>query len=86
MARLDPRALIPSTVFQLMCLILSIQNLKLIAFKLHVRSSCERNRHTYTLTVMEGYGKRVISLETRLDECEVRFEMLGLQWMTVITF
>ena len=35
---------------------------------------------------MEGYGKRVISIRNRMGECEIKFEMLGVQRMTVITF
>ncbi len=37
-------------------------------------------------TVMDGHGKRVISIGYRMDKCEVKFELLGVWWTTVITF
>ena len=77
MARLDPRALIPRTVFQLQYLILSIQNLKHTIFKLHGRSSCEYNGNNHIPAAIEGYSQRIISTGNTMDECEVKFEMLG---------
>ena len=80
----------PRPVFQLLCLILSIQSLKHTIVKLHERYSSEHNDNGHISAAIEGYSQRIMSIGNTLDECEVKFEMLGravdtCQYLLVLT-